>query len=94
MKMIEPIATDTANGSGHSFAGLMVLNENAPFVEELYQQYLANPDAVDEEWQEYFAHLANGAVSTLSSVRAGDRTTDVEIERHARGRWVDERVRR
>ena len=50
MKMSEPIARDTANGSGHTFTGPMVLNENAPFVEELYQRYLANPDAVDDDW--------------------------------------------
>ena len=27
---------------------------NAPFVEELYEQYLANPGAVPGEWREYF----------------------------------------
>ena len=27
---------------------------NAPFVEELYEQYLANPGSVPEEWREYF----------------------------------------
>src|SRR5215204_5484756 len=83
MKTTESVATDTANRSGQSFAGLAVLNENAPFVEELYQQYLANPDAVDEEWQEYFAHLINGVVAMPSS-KAADKTTEVEIERLAR----------
>jgi len=84
MKMIESIAIDTANRSDHTFAGLAVLNENAPFVEELYRQYLANPDAVDEEWREYFAHLANGVVATPSTAKAADRTTDGEIAPHAR----------
>jgi 2-oxoglutarate dehydrogenase E1 component len=27
---------------------------NAPFVEDLYEQYLANPGAVPEQWREYF----------------------------------------
>ncbi|TAN53708.1 MAG: 2-oxoglutarate dehydrogenase E1 component [Betaproteobacteria bacterium] len=27
---------------------------NAPFIEELYEQYLANPGAVTDEWREYF----------------------------------------
>ena len=27
---------------------------NAPFVEELYEHYLANPGAVPEQWREYF----------------------------------------
>ncbi len=30
---------------------------NAPFVEELYEQYLANPGSVSEEWREYFDQL-------------------------------------
>ena len=30
---------------------------NAPFVEELYEQYLANPGAVPEQWREYFDDL-------------------------------------
>jgi 2-oxoglutarate dehydrogenase E1 component len=30
---------------------------NAPFVEELYEKYLANPGAVPEEWREYFDRM-------------------------------------
>src|SRR5256886_15188482 len=30
---------------------------NAPFIEELYEQYLANPAAVPEEWRDYFDRL-------------------------------------
>ena len=30
---------------------------NAPFIEELYEQYLANPAAVAEEWRDYFDRL-------------------------------------
>lgn len=84
MKTIESVATDTANGSGQSFAELAVLNENAPFVEGLYQQYLANPGAVDEGWQEYFAHLANGGVSVQLGEVGEDRASEREVERLAR----------
>lgn len=84
MNTMESVAADTGTGDGHTFAGLTVLNENAPFVEELYQQYLANPETVDEEWREYFAHLANGAASRPSSAKADDKITAVDIERHAR----------
>jgi len=37
---------------------------NAPFVEDLYEQYLANPGAVPEQWREYFdaMQVAPGAV--------------------------------
>lgn len=83
MKTIESVAADAANESGQRFAGLAVLNENAPFVEELYQQYLADPDAVDEEWQAYFAYLANGAM-VMPSSKDTKKTTEGEIERHAR----------
>ncbi|MGA7984549.1 MAG: 2-oxoglutarate dehydrogenase E1 component, partial [Burkholderiales bacterium] len=30
---------------------------NAPFIEELYEQYLANPGAVPDEWREYFDQM-------------------------------------
>jgi len=30
---------------------------NAPFIEELYEQYLVNPGAVPEEWRDYFDRL-------------------------------------
>jgi len=30
---------------------------NAPFIEDLYEQYLVNPGAVPEEWREYFDRL-------------------------------------
>src|SRR5262245_33877796 len=30
---------------------------NAPFVEDLYESYLNNPQSVPEEWREYFDRL-------------------------------------
>src|SRR3954453_4417002 len=27
---------------------------NAPFIEDLYEKYLANPQSIPEEWREYF----------------------------------------
>ena len=32
---------------------------NAPFIEELYEQYLVNPGAVPEGWREYFDQMQN-----------------------------------
>ncbi len=34
---------------------------NAPFIEELYEHYLASPDAVGPEWRAYFDELRDGA---------------------------------
>ncbi|MFZ2853751.1 MAG: 2-oxoglutarate dehydrogenase E1 component [Rhodocyclaceae bacterium] len=39
-------------GTSHLFGG------NAPFVEELYENYLANPASVSDEWRDYFDKLA------------------------------------
>src|SRR3954462_2847684 len=30
---------------------------NAPFIEDLYEKYLANPQSVPEEWREYFDRM-------------------------------------
>src|SRR3954469_19596072 len=32
---------------------------NAPFIEDLYEKYLVNPQAVPEEWREYFDRMQN-----------------------------------
>jgi len=32
---------------------------NAPYVEELYESYLANPSSIDPTWRDYFDKLAN-----------------------------------
>src|SRR5688500_5973756 len=34
---------------------------NAPFIEELYENYLASPDSVPAEWRAYFDELRDGA---------------------------------
>ena len=34
---------------------------NAPFIEELYEHYLASPESVPPEWREYFDELRDGA---------------------------------
>ena len=36
----------------------MFFGGNAPFVEELYENYLDNPTAVPAEWRDYFDRLA------------------------------------
>lgn len=39
-------------GNSYLFGG------NAPFVEELYENYLENPGSVPDEWRDYFDKLA------------------------------------
>ena len=40
------------------FDSTMFFGGNAPFVEELYENYLNNPTSVPDEWRDYFDRLA------------------------------------
>ena len=46
---------------------------NAPYVEALYEQFLADPQSVDARWRDYFSKLRNGAAGEQihSTVIAG-----------------------
>ena len=41
-----------------------LFGSNAPYIEELYEAYLDNPQSVEETWQRYFADLANTGSGT------------------------------
>ncbi len=42
---------------------------NAPFIEELYARFLADPSSVDAEWQTFFGALAEQKGDVLAEVR-------------------------
>jgi len=42
---------------------------NAPFIEELYERYLGDPDAVDPEWRTFFEALGEQKGDVLAEVR-------------------------
>src|SRR5690348_6871298 len=46
---------------------------NAPYVEALYEQYLADPQSVDAKWRDYFQKLRDGGgiEQIHSTVQAG-----------------------
>src|SRR6187431_182697 len=46
---------------------------NAPYVEALYEQFLADPQSVDSKWREYFQKLRDGSAGEQihSAVQAG-----------------------
>jgi 2-oxoglutarate dehydrogenase E1 component len=51
-------------GSSHLFAG------NAPFIEELYESWLENPENVAPEWRDYFERLQSpGATRDVAHTR-------------------------
>jgi 2-oxoglutarate dehydrogenase E1 component len=45
-----------------------LFGSNAPFIEELYEKYLANPQSVPDEWREYFDRLQVLPGSTVKDV--------------------------
>src|SRR4051812_11028693 len=52
--MSDPSSAYTASqGNSYLFGG------NAPYVEEMYENYLANPGSVPEMWRDYFDALQN-----------------------------------
>src|SRR5260370_13986311 len=42
---------------------------NAPFIEELYERYLGDPNAVDAEWRTFFEALGEQKSDVLAEVR-------------------------
>src|SRR5262245_44620898 len=38
-------------------------SQSLPFVEQLFQQYLAKPESVSPDWRHYFASMSNGVPS-------------------------------
>ena len=43
------------------FEDSLLFSANAPFIEELYEAYLQNPQSVPPEWHEYFDKLQQAA---------------------------------
>jgi 2-oxoglutarate dehydrogenase E1 component len=42
---------------------------NAPFIEELYERYLGDPNAVDAEWRTFFEALGEHKSDVLAELR-------------------------
>ncbi len=55
---------------------------NAPFIEELYARYLANPQSVDPSWRKFFADLQEAPTIALDDIRGATwnpRRRQIEI---------------
>ncbi|MEE2981773.1 MAG: hypothetical protein VX929_00475, partial [Pseudomonadota bacterium] len=46
-----------------------MFSSNAPFIEDLYESYLLDPDEVSEDWRKYFDGLQNGRRGGARDVR-------------------------
>jgi 2-oxoglutarate dehydrogenase E1 component len=65
----------------------LLISDNAQFIEALYQQYLADPHALSEEWRNYFSSLPSAVSAPPLAKLNGVRTQSVEavdIEKQAR----------
>src|SRR2546426_6057143 len=73
------------NGADGAFAASSLLtSDNAHFVEVLYDQYLADPNAVSEEWREYFSRLTAGSAAPQPQTPTAQATAVADIEQQAR----------
>ena len=57
---------------------------NAPFIEELYAEYLEQPESVDPSWRKFFADLEDESEVVLNDIRGASwapRERAVEIAR-------------
>ena len=61
---------------------------NAPFIEELYERYLADPASVDAEWRAYFDELRGGA-DDVAHAPVVESFRELARNRRVQGAMVD-----
>jgi 2-oxoglutarate dehydrogenase E1 component len=73
------------NGADGTFAASSLLtSDNAHFVEVLYNQYLADPNTVSEEWRDYFSRLTAGPAAPQPPATTAQAAAVADIEQQAR----------
>ncbi|MBI3301759.1 MAG: 2-oxoglutarate dehydrogenase E1 component [Deltaproteobacteria bacterium] len=71
--------TEGTNGVDGALAGTSLLSsDNAHFVETLYNQYLADPTTVSEEWRDYFSRLTTSAPLPQPNGAVEQAVADIE----------------
>jgi 2-oxoglutarate dehydrogenase E1 component len=77
-------------GTMQEFASTSTLfGSNAPFVEELYESYLADPTNVSAEWRRYFDEL-RGDAADVSHAAVVESFRELARNRRVAGAMVDE----
>jgi len=66
-----------------------LFGSNAPFIEELYETYLADPASVSPEWRSYFDDLRGGAPDVPHSAVV-ESFRELARNRRVAGAMVDE----
>jgi len=60
-------------------ASSTLFGSNIPFIEELYEHYLADANAVSPEWRAYFDELREGAADVAHAKMAVNSGTGMPI---------------
>ena len=77
-------------GSMQEFADTSTLfGSNAPFIEELYESYLADPGSVSDEWRRYFDEL-RGDAADVPHAAVVESFRELARNRRVVGAMVDE----
>ena len=74
-----------------------LFGSNAPYIEELYEQFLENPDSVDEKWKQYFSDLSKQPGAAAVDVAHGPiRESFANLTKHksAAAGGIDETMMR
>jgi 2-oxoglutarate dehydrogenase E1 component len=64
---------------------------NAPFIEELYEKYLSNPQSIPEEWRDYFDRMQDLPGATDKDV-AHAPVVESFVQRAKRGEFTSQRT--
>ena len=64
---------------------------NAPFIEELYEKYLANPQSIPEEWRDYFDRMQDLPGAADKDV-AHAPVVESFVQRAKRGEFTSQRT--
>jgi 2-oxoglutarate dehydrogenase E1 component len=68
-------------------ASSFLYGTNAAFIEQLYAQYLENPDAVDPTWREFFAGFGERSAGVLARPLSPPQGEDGELIGALTGQW-------
>ena len=90
---VKPIDTEVTPLMLKEFlANSYLFGANAPFIEELYEKYLANPAAVPDEWREYFDRMQVLPGSADGKDVAHAPVVESFVQRAKRGEFAAQRT--
>ncbi len=73
-----------SDGNGFFESPSFLSGDNAHFVEVLYEQYLADPNSVSEEWRDYFSQLTTSAPAPQPQEDAAQAAAVADLEQQVR----------